>query len=68
MVPFGDEAFDAVCCFGALLAMRNRSDRREKGIEVLRQPGGSRSFTSYADLMPADALRAERRRQATWTH
>jgi ubiquinone/menaquinone biosynthesis C-methylase UbiE len=52
-LPFGDETFDAVCCFGALYLMPEPFQVAREMVRVL-QPGGRVAIlTSYASRIPA---------------
>jgi ubiquinone/menaquinone biosynthesis C-methylase UbiE len=48
MLPFGDETFDAVCCFGALYLMPEPFRVAREMVRVLRPGGRIAILTSYA--------------------
>jgi SAM-dependent methyltransferase len=52
MLPFGDETFDAVCCFGALYLMPDPFGVTREMIRVLRPGGRIAILTSYAGQAP----------------
>ncbi|MGH3532536.1 MAG: class I SAM-dependent methyltransferase [Mycobacterium sp.] len=47
-LPFGDETFDAVCCFGALHLMPDPFRVADEMVRVLRPGGRVAILTSYA--------------------
>jgi SAM-dependent methyltransferase len=47
-LPFGDETFDAVCCFGALYLMPDPFQVAQEMVRVLRPGGRIAILTSYA--------------------
>jgi ubiquinone/menaquinone biosynthesis C-methylase UbiE len=47
-LPFGDETFDAVCCFGALYLMPDPFGVAREMVRVLRPGGRIAVLTSYA--------------------
>jgi ubiquinone/menaquinone biosynthesis C-methylase UbiE len=53
MLPFGDETFDAVCCFGALYLMPEPFHVAREMVRVLRPGGRVAILTSYASRIPA---------------
>jgi ubiquinone/menaquinone biosynthesis C-methylase UbiE len=53
MLPFGDETFDAVCCFGALYLMPEPFQVAREMVRVLRPGGRVAILTSYASRIPA---------------
>ncbi len=52
-LPFGDETFDAVCCFGALYLMPEPFQVAREMVRVLRPGGRVAILTSYAGRPPA---------------
>jgi SAM-dependent methyltransferase len=52
MLPFDDETFDAVCCFGALYLMPQPSRVTHEMVRVLRPGGRIAILTSYAGQRP----------------
>ncbi|OOK78642.1 ubiE/COQ5 methyltransferase family protein [Mycobacterium kansasii] len=48
VLPFDDETFDAVCCFGALYLMPEPFDITREMLRVLRPGGRIAILTSYA--------------------
>ena len=52
-LPFGDETFDAVCCFGALYLMPEPFQVAREMVRVLRPGGRVAILTSYASPNPA---------------
>ncbi|OSC40963.1 class I SAM-dependent methyltransferase [Mycobacterium decipiens] len=52
MLPFGDETFDAVCCFGALYLMPEPFRIAREMVRVLRPGGRIAILTSYAGQEP----------------
>jgi ubiquinone/menaquinone biosynthesis C-methylase UbiE len=59
-LPFGDETFDAVCCFGALYLMPEPFRVAREMVRVLRPGGRVAILTSYAGQTPPvrDAMTA----------
>ena len=51
-LPFGDETFDAVCCFGALYLMPEPFQVAREMVRVLRPGGRVAILTSYAGEIP----------------
>jgi ubiquinone/menaquinone biosynthesis C-methylase UbiE len=51
-LPFGDETFDAVCCFGALYLIPEPFRVAHEMIRVLRPGGRIAILTSYAGQPP----------------
>jgi ubiquinone/menaquinone biosynthesis C-methylase UbiE len=51
-LPFGDETFDAVCCFGALYLMPEPFQVAREMVRVLRPGGRVAILTSYASRIP----------------
>lgn len=51
-LPFGDETFDAVCCFGALYLIPEPFRVAREMIRVLRPGGRIAILTSYAGQPP----------------
>ena len=51
-LPFGDETFDAVCCFGALYLMPDPFGVAREMVRVLRPGGRIAILTSYAGQAP----------------
>jgi ubiquinone/menaquinone biosynthesis C-methylase UbiE len=51
-LPFGDETFDAVCCFGALYLMPEPFQVAREMVRVLRPGGRVAILTSYAGRTP----------------
>jgi len=51
-LPFGDETFDAVCCFGALYLMPEPFRVAHEMVRVLRPGGRAAILTSYAGQSP----------------
>ena len=51
-LPFGDETFDAVCCFGALYLMPEPFRVAREMVRVLRPGGRVAILTSYAGQSP----------------
>ena len=51
-LPFGDETFDAVCCFGALYLMPEPFRVAHEMVRVLRPGGRMAILTSYAGQAP----------------
>ena len=51
-LPFGDETFDAVCCFGALYLMPEPFRVAREMVRVLRPGGRVAILTSYAGRVP----------------
>ena len=51
-LPFGDETFDAVCCFGALYLMPEPFRVAREMVRVLRPGGRVAILTSYASPIP----------------
>ena len=51
-LPFGDETFDAVCCFGALYLMPEPFRVAHEMVRVLRPGGRVAILTSYAGQPP----------------
>jgi ubiquinone/menaquinone biosynthesis C-methylase UbiE len=51
-LPFGDETFDAVCCFGALYLMPEPFQVAREMVRVLRPGGRVAILTSYAGQTP----------------
>jgi ubiquinone/menaquinone biosynthesis C-methylase UbiE len=51
-LPFGDETFDAVCCFGALYLMPEPFRVAHEMVRVLRPGGRVAILTSYAGQTP----------------
>ncbi len=62
-LPFGDETFDAVCCFGALYLMPEPFHVAHEMVRVLRPGGRVAILTSYAGQTPpvAHAMAASAR-------
>jgi ubiquinone/menaquinone biosynthesis C-methylase UbiE len=52
-LPFADETFDAVCCFGALYLMPEPFRVAREMVRVLRPGGRVAILTSYASRVPA---------------
>ena len=52
MLPFDDETFDAVCCFGALYLMPEPFGVAREMVRVLRPGGRIAILTSYAGQSP----------------
>lgn len=53
LLPFDDETFDAVCCFGALYLMPHPFQVAREMIRVLRPGGRVAILTSYVSRVPA---------------
>ena len=51
-LPFGDETFDAVCCFGALYLMPEPFQVAREMVRVLRPGGRVAILTSYVSRIP----------------
>ncbi len=51
-LPFDDETFDAVCCFGALYLMPEPFEVAREMVRVLRPGGRVAILTSYASRIP----------------
>ena len=51
-LPFGDETFDAVCCFGALYLMPEPYRIAHEMVRVMRPGGRIAILTSYAGQPP----------------
>jgi ubiquinone/menaquinone biosynthesis C-methylase UbiE len=51
-LPFGDETFNAVCCFGALYLMPEPFQVAREMVRVLRPGGRLAILTSYAGQVP----------------
>jgi ubiquinone/menaquinone biosynthesis C-methylase UbiE len=51
-LPFADETFDAVCCFGALYLMPEPFQVAREMVRVLRPGGRMAILTSYAGQRP----------------
>ena len=51
-LPFGDETFHAVCCFGALYLMPEPFEVAREMVRVLRPGGRVAILTSYASRIP----------------
>jgi ubiquinone/menaquinone biosynthesis C-methylase UbiE len=51
-LPFADETFDAVCCFGALYLMPEPFQVAREMVRVLRPGGRMAILTSYAGQLP----------------
>lgn len=51
-LPFDDETFDAVCCFGALYLMPEPYTVAREMVRVLRPGGRVAILTSYANRLP----------------
>jgi ubiquinone/menaquinone biosynthesis C-methylase UbiE len=58
-LPFGDETFDAVCCFGALYLMPEPFQVAREMVRVLRPGGRVAILTSYASRIPPIRYAAE---------